>query len=84
MADTTCDPNRKNARIVFIDGYEDVPQNDERSLKKAMANQSVSVAIEADGRAFQLYQSGVFTGQCGTQLDHGVVAVGYGIENGVD
>ncbi|KAJ6896380.1 hypothetical protein NC651_022554 [Populus alba x Populus x berolinensis] len=74
----------KNARVVTIDGYEDVPQNDEKSLRKAVANQPVSVAIEAGGRAFQLYQSGVFTGSCGTQLDHGVVAVGYGTENGVD
>ncbi|CAN1197387.1 Probable cysteine protease RD21B [Linum perenne] len=83
-ADDVCDSNRKNAKVVTIDGYEDVPQNDEKSLKKAVAGQPVSVAIEAGGRAFQLYQSGVFTGQCGTQLDHGVVAVGYGTENGVD
>ncbi|PKI75305.1 hypothetical protein CRG98_004345 [Punica granatum] len=83
-ADGTCDPNRKKAQVVAIDGYEDVPQNDEKSLKKAVANQPVSVAIEAGGRAFQLHQSGVFTGMCGTELDHGVVVVGYGSENGVD
>lgn len=82
--DGKCDLSRKNARVVSIDGYEDVPTNDEKSLKKAVANQPVSVAIEAGGRAFQLYQSGVFTGQCGTNLDHGVVAVGYGTQNGVD
>lgn len=40
-----------------INGYEDVPQNDEKSLKKAVAHQPVSVAIEAGGRAFQLYES---------------------------
>ncbi|KAK7279076.1 hypothetical protein RJT34_24120 [Clitoria ternatea] len=80
--DNTCDPNRKNARVVTIAGYEDVPPNDEKSLMKAVANQPVSVAIEAGGRAFQLYDSGVFTGLCGTQLDHGVTVVGYGIENG--
>ncbi|KAJ7967494.1 Cysteine proteinase [Quillaja saponaria] len=82
--DGSCDPNRKNARVVSIDGYEDVPENDEKSLKKAVAHQPVSVAIEAGGRAFQLYNSGVFTGLCGTQLDHGVVVVGYGTENGTD
>ncbi|KAL2490783.1 Cysteine proteinase RD21a [Abeliophyllum distichum] len=82
--DGTCDQNRKNARVVSIDGYEDVPENDERSLKKAVANQPISVAIEAGGRAFQLYHSGVFTGHCGTELDHGVVAVGYGTETGLD
>ncbi|KAI4337008.1 hypothetical protein L6164_015470 [Bauhinia variegata] len=82
--DGTCDPNRKNAKVVTINSYEDVPVNDERALRKAVANQPVSVAIEGGGRAFQLYQSGVFTGRCGTALDHGVVAVGYGTENGKD
>ncbi|KAL3833311.1 hypothetical protein ACJIZ3_008047 [Penstemon smallii] len=81
--DGRCDPTRKNAKVVSIDGYEDVPQ-DEKSLQKAVSHQPVSVAIEASGRALQLYSSGVFTGHCGTQLDHGVVAVGYGTENGID
>lgn len=48
---------QKKARVVAIDGYENVPQNNEESLKKALAHQPVSVAIEAGGRAFQLYQS---------------------------
>ncbi|KAF0891036.1 hypothetical protein E2562_005129 [Oryza meyeriana var. granulata] len=74
----------ENARVVSIDGFEDVPQNDEKSLQKAVAHQPVSVAIEAGGREFQLYHSGVFSGRCGTSLDHGVVAVGYGTDNGKD
>ncbi|XP_023003481.1 cysteine proteinase COT44-like [Cucurbita maxima] len=82
--DGQCDPTRENAKVVSIDGYEDVPANDEEALKKAVAHQPVSVAIEASGLALQLYQSGVFTGKCGSALDHGVVAVGYGTENGVD
>ncbi|KAE8701194.1 hypothetical protein F3Y22_tig00110548pilonHSYRG00480 [Hibiscus syriacus] len=55
------------------------------ALKKAVAHQPVSIAIEAGGRAFQLYESGVFNGDCGSALDHGVVVVGYGTdENGQD
>ncbi|CAL9164373.1 oryzain alpha chain-like [Musa acuminata AAA Group] len=82
--DGSCDHNRKNAKVVTIDGYEDVPENDEKALQKAVASQPVSVAIEAGGREFQFYQSGIFTGRCGTELDHGVAAVGYGTENGTD
>jgi len=56
-ADGRCDQNRKNAKVVTIDSYEDVPENSEASLKKALAHQPISVAIEAGGRAFQLYSS---------------------------
>jgi hypothetical protein len=48
---------QKNAKVVTIDGYEDVPAYNENALKKAVAHQPVSVAIEASGRALQLYQS---------------------------
>lgn len=40
-----------------IDSYEDVAANSESALKKAVANQPVSVAIEAGGRAVQFYSS---------------------------
>ncbi|XVF15506.1 hypothetical protein REPUB_Repub09cG0159700 [Reevesia pubescens] len=79
--DNQCDPTRKNAKVVSIDGYEDVSPYDEKALKKAVAHQPVSIAIEAGGRAFQLYESGVFNGECGSALDHGVVAVGYGVDD---
>jgi len=82
--DGRCDQNRKNAKVVTIDDYEDVPAYDEWALQKAVANQPIAVAIEGGGREFQLYEYGVFTGRCGTALDHGVAAVGYGTENGKD
>lgn len=48
---------QKNSHVVTIDGFEDVPVNDEKALQKAVSNQPISVAIEAGGRAFQLYKS---------------------------
>ena len=54
------------------------------ALMSALAHQPVSVAIEADQSAFQLYKKGVLTGKCGSQLDHGVLAVGYGTDSGTD
>ncbi|KAM7251436.1 hypothetical protein ACFE04_023319 [Oxalis oulophora] len=82
--DNQCDPSRVNSKVVSIDGYEDVPPYDESALKTAVAHQPVSVAIEAGGPTFQFYESGIFSGRCGAALDHGVVVVGYGTENGMD
>lgn len=72
------------APVVQVTGFTDVPSSDEAALQAAVAQQPVSVAIEADQPAFQFYKSGVFTKACGTKLDHGVLVVGYGSENGSD
>lgn len=64
--------------------HVDVATNSDEALMSALTIGPVSVAIEADQSAFQLYKSGVFTAPCGTNLDHGVLAVGYGTMNGVD
>ncbi|VFQ60343.1 unnamed protein product [Cuscuta campestris] len=66
------------AAAAKIKGFEDVPADNETALLHAAAHQPVSVAVEASGKAFQFYHSGVFTGYCGTQLDHAVTIVGYG------
>jgi len=64
-----------------ITGYSDVPANDETSLLKAVTMGPVSVAIEADTATFQMYTGGVLDdAACGTQLDHGVLVVGYGTD----
>lgn len=76
--DGSCDASKENAPAVSIDGHETVPANDEDALLKAVANQPVSVAIDAGGSNFQFYSEGVFTGKCGTELNHGVAVVGYG------
>merc|ERR1711907_762044 len=66
-----------------VTGFRDI--NSESALLDAVANTGpVSVAIEADQSSFQLYKSGVLTGSCGTNLDHGVLAVGYGSSGGTD
>ncbi|WJX49908.1 hypothetical protein P8452_36286 [Trifolium repens] len=79
--DGTCNANKASINAVTITGYEDVPANNELALQKAVANQPISVAIDASGSDFQFYKNGVFTGSCGTELDHGVTAVGYGVSN---
>jgi xylem cysteine proteinase len=80
MDEGTCDHRRRKDDAITISGYEDVPRNNEQALLKALAHQPLSVAIEASGRNFQFYRGGVFDGPCGTDLDHGVAAVGYGTE----
>merc|ERR1719229_1667026 len=65
-------------------GFKDVARDSGKALMEAVAQQPVSIAIEADKSVFQLYHSGVLTGQCGSALDHGVLAVGYGTETGKD
>jgi xylem cysteine proteinase len=70
--------------VSTISNYKDVSRYNEDALLAAVANQPVSVAIEADQTSFQFYSGGVMTGSCGTSLDHGVLVTGYGTDNGQD
>jgi len=81
---TATGPNACKAKglpvAATLTGYKDVPVNSEMALETAIAQQPVSVAVEADQSVFQLYTGGVMDSACGTQLDHGVLAVGYGTD----
>jgi C1A family cysteine protease len=80
-SDGTC---KKCTPVATISSFKDVPTNSETALLTAIAQQPVSVAVEADQSSFQFYSGGVMTEACGTQLDHGVLAVGYGTQGGED
>jgi len=61
--------------------FKDITPKSSAAMKAALAKGPVSVAIDAAGIGFQLYHGGVYNPtlfKCGTSLDHGVLAVGYG------
>jgi KDEL-tailed cysteine endopeptidase len=82
--DNTCAINQCKP-IVHISNYSDVRPNNETLLKYAVAQQPVSVAIQANKRSFQMYKSGIYNdSDCGYELDHGVLVVGYGYDEQSD
>jgi hypothetical protein len=67
-----------------VTGFKDVSSGSMQALMSAVQQQPVSIAIEADKSVFQLYKSGILSGSCGSNLDHGVLLVGYGTDGGKD
>jgi xylem cysteine proteinase len=80
----TCQKGCSKVSGSAVSSVVDVKPKSDSELMNAISTTIVSIAIEADQSTFQLYKSGVFTGACGTNLDHAVALVGYGTSNGVE
>uniref|UniRef100_A0A8C6UC52 Cathepsin L.1 n=1 Tax=Neogobius melanostomus TaxID=47308 RepID=A0A8C6UC52_9GOBI len=78
--DGNCRYNPSNVGAT-CSGFMDISSGDEGALQEAMATIGpISVAIDASQESFQFYQSGVYNepGCSSTEMNHGVLAVGYG------
>jgi len=74
--DGTCDTSVNAYNLVAR--YTSVTPGSPSALMSAVAQQPVSIVLEADRNAFQFYTSGVMDNTaCGTHVDHAVLVVGY-------
>jgi len=85
-ADGTCAYNKDKVRNSKVAGHLDIASYDVLQMKAAVAHGPVSIAIQANQKPFHFYKGGIIpnNGICGEDLDHAVLAVGFGSENGVD
>jgi cathepsin L len=70
---------------VKFSGCKIIERNNQVALKEAVAIFGpISVGIQADQPVFRYYKGGIIQDEsCGTNVDHGVLIVGYGEESGI-
>jgi len=78
--DDTCRFNSKNIGAK-ISNWTFVSSNETEMAAYLVANGPLAIA--ADAIEWQFYFGGVFYAPCGTQLDHGILIVGYGVETDI-
>ena len=77
----SCAFDKASTTAVDVSAYTNVTKNNPEQMKAGLNLQPLAVSIEADKSVFQTYKSGVLNStECGTKIDHAVLAVGYGTD----
>jgi len=80
--DGSCDYDSSEG-FVSASNYTYVDENDVEAMKAALAQQPLSVAVEAGSSTWNSYRKGILNSTlCGTSPNHAVLAVGYGEQDG--
>lgn len=85
--ESRCHWKKSAPKKATVSGYVDIESGSEKKLQEALATVGpVSVAIDASHQSFQMYAGGVYDEpECSSsELDHGVLVVGYGTLDGKD
>jgi cathepsin L len=82
----TCEFNPANIGSCNVTSYVDVPSGSETDLVQAIVIEPIATAIDASQTSFQFYTSGIYYEPAcsSSQLDHGVLIIGYGTQSGQD
>ena len=78
----TCNKD-KIKPVAKITGYVKLPANNYSALMNAVTREG-PIAISAAAEPWQLYSGGVYNGNCGSDIDHAIVLVGYGTAKSSD
>jgi len=79
-SDVCLDSNCTEVPGTHVNSFTRLNGGDVKELMQSVAIQPTAIAMDAQSMEFQFYKDGVFNGTCAQNLDHGILAVGYGTD----
>jgi C1A family cysteine protease len=76
-----CQSAKMTPIVAKFTSHKDIPKSEDQLLAQLVKSGPVAIAVDAT--SFQTYHSGIMNNCDFQQLDHGVLLVGYGTDNGV-